>query len=359
MRIAFDGREFVSGRLTGIARFLSGLIKAVSEDSSVEEIILSVTDDENLPQSHRQLPKITLLNIPDSLLGSELALSAMTKSGVDCFVSPYPKLPLFTIHCPAIHTAHDVLDLTHSAYRKRYRSYWDKFRLKRALGRADVTWYDSSVSQQETEKLVGFSGRNPRIRNLGLSDRFSPLGDKNENATLAEYHLNGGYILVIGNGLPHKNLGVLLQNSEELSRELVFVGVPEKNQAYWKSLYPEADATWLSHVQDNDLPVILRNAFCLAQPSTAEGYGYPPLEAMACGVPVVTSNIPVLIETTGGCALSADPLDGRSWLQLLNRLEEKTVHDAQIEKGIRWIRPLLGPMAWKKHVADIKEISSI
>ena len=118
-------------------------------------------------------------------------------------------------------------------------------------------------------------------------------------------------------------------------------------------MYPEAEAIWVSHVQEEDLPAILRNAFCLAQPSTAEGYGYPPLEAMACGVPAVISDISVLIETTGGCALTADPSDAARWLELIGRLEEKAFHDAQVEKGLEWIGPLQGAGAWDNHVADI------
>ena len=358
MRIALDGREFVPGRFTGIARFLSGLIGALSDVDTLEEIILAVTHGEGVPQDLRQIPVLSIQTITGSFIGSELALSAMTKPGIDCFISPYPKLPLFTMHCPAIHTVHDVLDLTHSAYRKRYRSYWDKFRLKRALSRADLTWFDSSFSRKETETLVGFSGRNPRIRYLGLNDRFSPNTQANETAILAEYGLYGGYIMVIGNGLPHKNLGVLIENSEALHRELVFVGVSKENQDRWKSMYPGSNAIWLSHVQDTDLPVLLRNAFCLAQPSTAEGYGYPPLEAMACGVPAVISDIPILVETTGGCALSTDPSDSKGWLEIFSRLEEKQVYAAQVKQGLEWVRPLLARNAWEKHVADVKEIAS-
>ena len=358
MRIAFDGREFVPGRFTGIARFLNGLIESLSNDDTVEEIILAVTHREGVPQDLRQISVLSIQTIPDSLIGSEKALSAMTRSGIDCFISPYPKLPLFAIDCPAIHTVHDVLDLTHSAYRKQYRSYWDKFRLKRALSRADLTWFDSSYSRKETETLVGYSGRNPRIRCLGLDGRFSPNSQEQEPAILAEYGLYGGYIMVVGNGLPHKNLGVLIENSENLHRELVFVGVPKEHQDRWQSMYPRAEVIWLSHVQDIDLPVLLRNAFCLAQPSTAEGYGYPPLEAMACGVPAVISDIPILVETTGGCALSVDPSDPKGWLDIFHRLEEKRVYDSQVNKGLEWVRPLLGRAAWGNHIADVKEIAS-
>ncbi len=100
----------------------------------------------------------------------------------------------------------------------------------------------------------------------------------------------------------------------------------------------------------------MRGAFCLAQPSTAEGYGYPPLEAMACGVPAVVSNIPVLIETTGGNSLKADPNDYREWLQAFEALEKKDMYQNQIEKGLKWVQPLWGRRGWEGHISDIEEL---
>jgi glycosyltransferase involved in cell wall biosynthesis len=101
---------------------------------------------------------------------------------------------------------------------------------------------------------------------------------------------------------------------------------------------------------------LMRGAFCLSQPSLAEGYGYPPLEAMACGTPAVISNIPVLVETTGGNAIIADPRDGESWIAAFQRLENENIYRTQIERGIRWVTNLCGRRAWLRHVADVEEI---
>ena len=170
------------------------------------------------------------------------------------------------------------------------------------------------------------------------------------------YELLRGYILIVGNGLPHKNLGILLESSSHIKRKLAFVGVSKRNQAFWRSLHPEANAVWLDYVKDEDLPAILRNAFCLAQPSTAEGYGYPPMEAMACGVPAIISDIPVLLETTGGCALSADPTVTDAWVGAFEKLEDKAFYNVQVEKGLKWVKPFIGLNGWAGHVADIMEV---
>jgi len=232
----------------------------------------------------------------------------------------------------------------------------DRFRLKRALKMSALTWYDSLWSMEETKKLTGSSGKNPRVRYLGIDERFTPEKDENEENVLKKHDLQPGYVLVIGNGLPHKNLDVLLKVSKDLSRKLAFVGVSKRNQVHWRKAYPNGKAQWIQYVGEDDLPPIIRCAFCLAQPSTAEGYGYPPLETMACGVPTVVSNIPVLTETTGGQSLSADPAFPGEWIEAFQALENKDIYTSQMENGLKWVDPFRGRNGWEKHISDIEEI---
>lgn len=355
-RLLVDAREFVMGRFTGIGRVLEGLVRALVESPLVGDIWLATHQAEAVPPGLKNLGKVTLKRIPEGFLKSEKALKDLSGEDVAVYVSPYPKLPLRGCRCKAVHTVHDVLDLTHPVYRKRLKVILDKIRLKMALKRAELTWYDSSWSMEETKKMAGFTGRNPRVRFLGIDARFTEERKENENGILKKYDLQPGYILVIGNGLPHKNPGVLLRISENMSRRLVFVGVSEGNQNYWKRRYPEAKAVWVKYVEEEDLPSFIKFAFCLAQPSTAEGYGYPPLEAMACGVPAVISNIPVLVETTGRHALSANPASPKEWLGAFVALEDKDTYRKQVEKGLKWVEPFRGRKGWGKHVSDIEEL---
>jgi glycosyltransferase involved in cell wall biosynthesis len=355
-KLLIDGREFAPSRRTGIARFLEGIMTALMAWEIDLEIILAISSERCVPSKLRNSKRIKMREVPLTFFGSEKALTDITKAGVDLFLSPYPKLPFFGSHCPAANTIHDVLYITHPTYKKRFRNFFDLLRLKSATRKACLTWYDSEWSFMETEKCAGFVGENPKIRHLAIDERFTPDEKRDDDAVLKKYQLQSEYIIVIGNGLPHKNLGVLLRVAPELSRDLVFIGLSEENRKYWQSRYPDAQSTWIEYIDDEELPALIRGAFCLAQPSTAEGYGYPPLEAMASGTPSVISNIPVLIETTGGHSLAADPSDSKMWIKAFQALEEKGFYQTQVEKGLTWVAPLRGQKGWRKHVADIEEL---
>lgn len=355
-KILIDGREFVEGKLTGIGRVLEGLIGALAGSDSIETIALATSHPRSVPSQLKSHPEVRILEIPLSFFKSEKAFSKLSRTTYDLFISPYPKLPLFGCYTKTAHIIHDVLDLTHPAYKHRIKAHLDGFRLKRALRRADLTWFVSSWSMEETRKYAGYIGKNPKVRHNGINDIFSTKKENNEGSILKKYGVEPGYILVVGNGLPHKNLGVILAIADELRQKAVFVGVSRANRKHWQIRYPGAQAIWISHVTEQDFPAIIRGAFCLAQPSTAEGYGYPPLEAMACGVPAVVSRIPVLAETTGGNALYADPHNSKDWIEAFQKLEESVFYRGQVDKGLEWVSPLLGNKGWHVHISDIEEL---
>jgi len=358
-KILVDGREFVFGRGTGIGRFLRGLLHALVKSDLNLEIVLAIHYRNAIPNELWEERKITIKDIPAGFLASEKAITALSKKGFSLFISPYPKLPVLGVRCQTLNTVHDVLDLTYPEYRKRLRTIFDRFRSQNALKQASLTWYMSECSLHETERYLGLVGKNPRVRHSGIDARYRVARMENENKVLQEYDLKTGYVLVIGNGLPHKNLGVLLNIANSNLRDLVFVGVSERSRKYWQSRYQHVQPKWIGHVKDEDLPAIIRAAFCLAQPSAAEGYAFPPLEAMACGVPALVSNVPVLRETTGGNALYVDPNDPKQWIDTLGSLENSENYRNQVERGLMWVKPLLGKNGWQKHISDIQELLSV
>lgn len=354
--ILIDGREFSLNRMTGIGRFLTGILDALGEAVFTPNIILAVFNREAVPARLKGRKTIRIVEISSQFIRSEKRLSKLSQTKADVYISPYPKLPIFGCYCPSVNTVHDILDLTHPSYKNRLRNLFDQFRLRSALKKASLTWYVSSWSLKETQQKIGLSGQNPKVRLNGLAEEFRPPDRQSVLLVLKKYKLNSGYILIVGNGSPHKNLGVLLQSSNQSKRPFLFVGVSDKNRHYWENIYPGRNCRWIQHIHEEDLQGIIGGSFCLALPSTAEGYGYPPLEAMASGIPAVVSNIPVLKETTGGCALVADPYKPESWFEAFGVLENKSFYQNQVRIGLEWVVPLRGRGGWDNHVADIEKL---
>ena len=153
------------------------------------------------------------------------------------------------------------------------------------------------------------------------------------------------YILFVGAEQPRKNLKTLLKAFAELKKQrrfkdltLVKVGSAGGREADFRSqtlevigtLGLEADVVFTGFVAEEELPLYYSNAGCCVLPSLYEGFGFPPLEAMACGCPVVTSNASSLPEIVGEAALKVEPRDVNGLAEALGQL----LTDNQLRKSL-------------------------
>jgi glycosyltransferase involved in cell wall biosynthesis len=135
-------------------------------------------------------------------------------------------------------------------------------------------------------------------------------------------------IVIIGSPAPHKNIRLILELAPELADHgirIAVVGRLDTRVFQNRRDLPRSNTiTWLGAVSDGELRRLYQSCLCLAFPSRAEGFGLPPLEAMALGCPVVSSNCASMPEVCGDSVLYASPDDPRAWLQAFVALRTNT-----------------------------------
>lgn len=162
-----------------------------------------------------------------------------------------------------------------------------------------------------------------------------------------KWGLLGPYVLHVGGRKPHKNIGLLLESWALLGpprrntppHRLVMAGPGERRDAALRKqarrLGVEARLLFLVEADEDDLPALYSGADLFVFPSLIEGYGLPVIEAMACGTPVICSDIPALKETAGDAAWFVDPRNPEALAAaLVHFLEDSERRKAFAEKGL-------------------------
>ncbi|PJF31542.1 MAG: glycosyltransferase family 1 protein [Candidatus Thermofonsia Clade 1 bacterium] len=214
----------------------------------------------------------------------------------------------------------------------------------RSARRADHILADSAATKADLIALYGIPESKITVLYSGVSEAFKPTHDSAiQSAVRAKYGIGESpYVLSVGTVQPRKNYERLMQAFAALPTrwadlKLVIVG----GRGWLDSpIYAQARALGervllTGFAEESDLPALYSGALCLAFPSLYEGFGLPVLEGMACGVPVLTSNVSSLPEVAGDAALMIDPHSVEAiragLIELLE--EDSAAHAARIERG--------------------------
>ena len=321
LRVGIDVREWVAGRRTGIGRYLSNLVGEWTQSPADVEPLLYANVTSAAPPG---LGAVVLRRLPEPsrLWWDQVSLPrALARDRAHAFLSPYYKAPL-RAPCPVVITIHDLLFLDEDAYRQRgrrrvFRAAFVPF-ARAIAARAAAVVTDSEHSRDCIVRLLGVPPRKVRVVPIGL-----PAGHRRVEDTAplervrARYGLRVPYLLYVGNFKPHKNLPRLLRAFAALPDDLrapyqlVLAGARDASspgvETEVRRLGIAAQVRLAGFVDDEDLPALYTGATALLLPSLSEGFGIPVIEAMACGTPVVCSNVAPLRDVAGDAAVLVDP----------------------------------------------------
>ncbi|MEM7062885.1 MAG: glycosyltransferase family 1 protein [Cyanobacteria bacterium P01_B01_bin.77] len=244
--------------------------------------------------------------------------------------SPLPEAPLYS-RCRSVVTVHDLIPLRFAQQFSAHLVGYFRYYVSRVVMQAEHVLCDSVTTADDLIEFYGIPAS--KITPVLLAydrEHFRPCRQDPKK-----------YFLYIGRQDPHKNLSRLIdafQHAHQLNKDLELWLVGPTDKRYTPLLLEQAQATgvknsirFLDYVPYDELPQLISNAIALVFPSLWEGFGLPPLEAMACGTPVITSNLASLPEVVGDAAVLIDPYN----IEELADAMSIVANDSQLQKTLQ------------------------
>lgn len=350
--IVIDARVVVNNQSHGIARYTDELVRNLKDIDSPFQFTLFV--NENSPflkmtwpaHMHFRVLKTSWI----SLFGQFEMLTHLAELKPDLFHSPSFIVP-FLSRVPLVTTIHDlnhvVLSENYSIFHRLYYSVL----LARKIKASKAVITVSGFSQQEIINFFQTQPEHVRVIHNGISEQFQNpphRGDAKLENYLQKYELPSEYILSIGNRKPHKNIARLVEAWCRSKLNIPLVLLSDFDQSLIEmaeSYHKKHNLHFLRFVPNDVLPSIYAGAKLFVYPSIYEGFGFPPLEAAACGVPVVVSNCSSLPEVMRDCALYIDPSNTD---EIAKTLEYALTDTPERQERIQRGRELVKNYSWAK-----------
>lgn len=356
-RVGFDAR--LLGAL-GIGRYIGGLLPPLAEILGSRLTVLIQRQDAALVRALVGGSALLLpLDAPPYRLSEQLLLPAtLWRAQVELMHFPHYNLP-FAYRRRFVVTIHDLFPFDfpeiHSGPLPRAVN---QLLLRNAVAAATRIITPSRT----TATMVGQRFPNARSKVDAIpeaaDDRFNPTRNPDsEAAWLLRFGIRPPYILYLGQWKAYKNLPVLIDAFASLLEshrhvQLVLAGDdprhPEVRTAARR--LPAGSVAFPGRLPDAAVPDLYRGAAMVALPSRAEGFGLPVIEAMACGVPIVCGDLPVLREIGDGIAIFADPRDPGAFAQAMAGVLEEPAGSRR-ERGLERARSFTWEAAAAQTVA--------
>ena len=257
------------------------------------------------------------LTAASSALGMHAPFAGSIERAIDVYHATDYLAPRLA-RTPVVATIHDAIPLSHPHWANPRLRMLKNWLLRECAQAADAVIAISHAAVAEVTEHYRIPAERIRVIPLGVHARwFEPPDEELVRETLARHRLQRGYILHVGTLQPRKNLDALVSAYESLpaavraERQLVLVGKygwsAQALVARLERHRQDGRVMWIDYVAADELRALYHGAGSFAYPSLAEGFGLPLLEALATGLPVIASDLPVLREIAGEHAHYVSP----------------------------------------------------
>jgi glycosyltransferase involved in cell wall biosynthesis len=317
VRIGIDARKLHD---FGIGTYIRNLLQQLARiDQATEYVLFCRERDKDVSRQLGPNFRAVVERAPSYSFSEQIRIPiALRRERIDLFHAPHYVLPPL-VHCRSIVTIHDCIHLifpqylpTRMAHAYARATFWT------ATRRADRILTVSEASKSDILRRFNIPVNKIVVTYNAIDELFLVERTEEEFARVRErYQLNDPFVLYVGNIKPHKNLERLIDAFDRVRHQgfdtlsLVIIGDQiSRYQGLRRAVHRHKlhkHVRFLGFVPPGTLAVLYRLASVFAFPSLYEGFGLPPLEAMASGTPVLSSNVSSLPEVLGDAALLVDP----------------------------------------------------
>lgn len=349
MRIGINAQKALEPE-TGVGNYAFNLVKALARQPEASEWLrlFFFTSPDGLSDVLGPLTieagKRRRSGRVSRILWEQLGLPHRAAGRVDILHYIDHALPVFYRPCPVVITVHDLAFFRHPEMYDDRRRRYKQWVGKRSIPQAAHIIAISESTRSDLEDMFPETKERISVIHYGKSPDFHPAAGP-ENRILEKYDLFRPYFLFVGALQPRKNLKGLIEAyakvvaTGDLPHELVLAGGEGwlmEDLTVYSGRFRVADRVrLLGSVSHTDMPDLYRGATALVYPSWFEGFGLPPLEAMASGTPVIAGRNTSLPEVVGDAGLLLPPDDIDALAEAMRRLATDAVrHDTLRRKGL-------------------------
>jgi glycosyltransferase involved in cell wall biosynthesis len=363
VRIGIDARKLHD---FGIGTYIRNLLRQLARlDSETDYVVFSRPDDcgtvAALGANFRAVPE----GAGNYSVAEQVRIPlAVRREHLTLFHATHYVLPPL-VRCPSVVTIHDCIHLMFPQYLPNRRSLaYARTLISLAAKRATRVMTVSESSKRDILRYVDIPPEKIDVIYNSYDERFGIEPNEEAVARVRErYQLHDRFVLYAGNVKPHKNLERLIEafhlvrNRGLDQLKLVLIGDDiSRYSALRRAVHRHQlhkYVRFLGYLPEETLAVMYRLAGVFVFPSLYEGFGLPPLEAMASGTPVVTSNVSSLPEVAGDAAVLVDPYDAHAIADGIHRvLTDERLRDDLRRRGLARAKQF----SWESSVRRVREI---
>lgn len=352
MKIAIEARPVKWSFGTGIGNYTHSLISKLNEIDQDNEYTFLCPDDQ--PDSYLPFSKnYSFYSLPKDDYREEMEIPLwLSQEKADIFHLPQNgfRIPA-RCSCKLVVTVHDLIpyflpEMVRPSFLKRFTS-----EMPTIIERSDGIITVSNTSKQDIINVFKADPEKIVVIPSAPTSSYRPLpNDETKSWLRQKYGLKKPYILYVGGLNPRKNVAELIYAYSKIRRDLpncqplVILGPEGKHRSKLQFLSETLDITtteilFPGFIDTAELPYFYNGADLFVYPSLYEGFGLPPIEAMACGTPVITSNVSSLPEVVGDAALTVNPYDTLALAEaIIKVLSDETLQTDLRAKGLQHSR---------------------